>query len=515
MRDAAAACDQLNQSYPDYEPGWILACKLAMLVNEPLIALRAIDRALQLSPGKPEWLLQRLECLGALGDTDAALLMASQLGDHAFAHPSLSSNYGLVLTRLGLYELARTQYRRACELEPDNGTHFYNLASVERFLGNLEAAEAAVGTCLELSPDDANAHLLRAGLRTQTTTSNHVDELQRAYAAAGEKRSDRVKTGYALAKELEDLGEYERSFAYLAEASKLRRSAAQYNPEIDIATMREIRATFTQQFFARDAEGHVSAEPIFVIGMPRTGTTLVDRILGSHSVVHSAGELQAFAVELTALCGDPSGSRQATTLDMVHRAAEVDFAALGENYIAATRPATGSTAHFVDKLPLNFLYAGLIHRALPKAKIILLERDPMDTCYAVFKTLFLGIYPYSYDLEELAKYYVAYRELIDHWQSVMPGVMHTVRYEELVTEPRPVIENLLEHCNLSFEDACLAFQENPAAVTTASAAQVRSGFSTGSIGNWRNYRKQLQPVADILRAAGVIETDQQATGSSA
>jgi hypothetical protein len=272
--------------------------------------------------------------------------------------------------------------------------------------------------------------------------------------------------------------------------------------------MREIRATFSAEFFGRDREGHVSAEPIFVIGMPRTGTTLVDRILSSHSVVHSAGELQAFAVELTALCHDRTDGRQVSTLDMVHRATGVDFAALGENYIAATRPATGRTAHFVDKLPLNFLYAGLIHLALPKAKIILLERDPMDTCYAVFKTLFVGIYPYSYDLEELAQYYVAYRELIDHWQAVLPNVMHTVRYEELVSEPRPVIENLLDYCDLSFEDACVRFEENAAAVTTASAAQVRSGFSTASIGNWRNYAKQLQPVADILRAAGVIDSGQ-------
>jgi hypothetical protein len=144
------------------------------------------------------------------------------------------------------------------------------------------------------------------------------------------------------------------------------------------------------------------------------------------------------------------------------------------------------------------LYAGLIHLALPKAKIILLERDPMDTCYAVYKNLFEGIYPFSYDLEELANYFVVYRELINHWQSVMPGVMHVVKYEEMVTTPKPVIEDLLSACDLSWEDACLKFYENTFASTTASAVQVRSNIFQSSIGKWRNYEQQLKPVSDIL-----------------
>ena len=176
----------------------------------------------------------------------------------------------------------------------------------------------------------------------------------------------------------------------------------------------------------------------------------------------------------------------------------IDFTALGEDYIAATRPDTGKTAHFVDKLPLNFLYAGLIHLALPKAKIILLERDPMDTCYAVYKNLFEGIYPYSYNLEELANYFFAYRQLVDHWQAVMPGVMHVLKYEELVINPKPVIEGLLSYCSLSWEDACLTFHENEAASTTASAVQVRSELFQSSIGKWLNYEEQLKPISDIL-----------------
>lgn len=149
-------------------------------------------------------------------------------------------------------------------------------------------------------------------------------------------------------------------------------------------------------------------------------------------------------------------------------------------------------------MPLNFLYAGLIHLALPKAKIVLLERDAMDTCYAVYKTLFEGIYPFSYDLQELANYFIAYRQLMDHWQAVMPGVMHVVRYEELVTSPQAVIESLLSYCRLSFEEACVKYYQNEQASTTASTVQVREDFFQTSIGKWRNYEHQLAPVAKIL-----------------
>ena len=171
--------------------------------------------------------------------------------------------------------------------------------------------------------------------------------------------------------------------------------------------------------------------------------------------------------------------------------AKIDFEALGEAYISATRGVVGESAHFVDKLPFNFLYAGLIHLALPKAKIVLLQRDPMDTCYAVYKTLFEAAYPFSYDLEELANYFVAYHRLVEHWLECLPERIHIVRYEELVSDSRPVIEALLDYCGLSFEDACIRFYENREASTTASASQVRSEMHTRSVGNWKKLQATI------------------------
>ena len=497
-REAAEECDRLNQQFPEYESGWYTASHLAMVIKEPLVAVRAIDRALQLSPGKPAWLFQRIECLGAMGDVAAARESAKQLSGHQFDSARISAAFAHTLTRLGMFVSAREHYARAVELEPDEGQYHYNLATVERFLGNIEAALAAVSRCIELRPDDDDAHLLRAGLRTQTAESNNVEELQAAYVRAGDQPRRRVRLCFALAKELENIGDYEKSFEYLSEGATLRRSGMQYTLQNDLDAMQKIRETFTAEMFDGHVTGYVNAEPIFVIGMPRTGTTLVERILSSHSVVHPAGELETFAVELMKHCQMVEGEAVSRAADLVPRSASIDFMALGEDYIAGTRPGTGKTAHFVDKLPLNFLYAGLIHLALPKAKIVLLERDPMDTCYAIYKTLFEGIYPFSYDLEELATYFAAYQQLIEHWQSVMPGVMHVVRYEDLVTDPKPVVEDLLSYCSLSYEDACRRFYENRHASTTASAVQVRDDLFQSSIGLWRNYEKQLEPVMEIL-----------------
>jgi hypothetical protein len=254
----------------------------------------------------------------------------------------------------------------------------------------------------------------------------------------------------------------------------------------------------------QSVDGHVNAEPIFVIGMPRSGAMLVERVLSHHSVVQSSGDIVAFSVELLKHCHQVTGPPTVSALELAKRARSVDFEALGQSYIAATRANTGKTAHFVDKLPRNFLYAGMIHLALPKAKIVLLQRDPMDTCYAVYKTLFDRGYPFSYDLVELANYYVAYRRLTDHWLNVMPGVIHVVRYEELLNRPRAVIEDLLDYCNLSFEDDCLGFYDNKLSTTSGSDIQVRKAFSRASIGKWRNYEDQLQPVVAILAEAGLL-----------
>ena len=215
------------------------------------------------------------------------------------------------------------------------------------------------------------------------------------------------------------------------------------------------------------------------------------------------GELNDFALQLTGLVTAASAGKPVARADFVAASAAIDFRALGEAYLRSAASRGDGRPYFIDKLPFNFLYAGLIHLALPQARIISVRRHPMDTCYAVYKQLFRDAYPYSYDLGELGRYFVAYDELMRHWQQVMPGIIHTVQYEQLVGDLEGESRRLLSYCGLPWDDRCLRFHQNPQASTTASALQVRQPIYDTSVGKWRRYEHQLEPLRAYLEGAGI------------
>ena len=501
--DAVWACDKLNRDHPTFVPGWNLASQLALRIGDPDAALRAISRALHVEPDLPEWLLQQARCLLALGRREDARNIAQTLSNRLFYSAGLSSEAGLLMSSLEMYEQAELLFLDAVKLESGVAGYYYNLATVQRFLGKLDEAETNLDKTLVLDPGDAGALALRSGLRRQTPESNHLAELTGLLESSARSPRQTVATCYALAKELEDIGDYSRSFTYLKRGADTRREHLNYDVQRDIHTMATIRDVFTESMFTEANTGFINASPIFVIGMPRTGTTLVERILGSHSAVHAAGELNDFALNLVKVARELAGQQAISGSSLVAFSKNIDFTSLGRLYIESARERLPECVHFVDKMPMNFLYAGLIHLALPKAKIIHVERDPMDTCYAIYKTLFENAYPYSYDLPELAHYYVAYKELMAHWHRVMPGLMHTVKYEKLVTDQRSVTQSMLEYCHLSWEEQCLRSHESDGHSATASAAQIRNPVHQESIGRWKHYRNELQPLAGIFLAAGI------------
>jgi len=276
-----------------------------------------------------------------------------------------------------------------------------------------------------------------------------------------------------------------------------------YSVKTDVDIMDQITRVFNQDFFSKDESGHENEEPIFVIGLPRSGTTLLERILGSHSDVYAAGELGHFGIELTRLTRQQMAGSKAGRSQFISSSAQIDYRLLGESYISSTRPLTGKTLRFIDKLPFNYLYAGLIHRALPNAKIVSLRRHPMDSCYSMYKQLFRDAYPFSYDQHDLAAYYIAYHQLMAHWQALMPGVIHTVNYEDLVADTEGEARRLLEFCGLNWEAQCLEFHKNTSASTTASATQVRQKVYASSVGKWRAYQTELMPLRHALEEAGI------------
>jgi len=474
-------------------------------------ALAQIDRLLAASPGMPQALLTRAQCLLALGRRGDASAAAKAALAVATTDPLLFDALGSLFSFVGDQHTALEAFEQAVARAPDNAHFIFNRATVRRFLGQLAAAEADYDRVIALRPADFEAYKNRSDLRTQTPDGNHIAELEALVARGFADWRSEVQIRYTLAKEYEDLGDHGKSFDELRRGAAKRRENLRYDLANDVSTVDWIIEAFPAAV-ATDAvyTGGVltggaapqPAAPIFIVGLPRSGTTLVDRILSSHSQVASAGELNDFALSLVARVRSENGMEQLPRRELVARSAHVDFAALGREYLARAR-AVVPDGRFTDKMPLNYLYCGLIRRALPDAKIVHLTRHPMAAGYAMYKTLFKDGYPFSYDLDEIAQYYIAYRKLMDHWSAVLPGAVYSLSYEKLVADQIDETRKLLEFCGLDWEDGCAEFHRNPSATTTASASQVRRPIYDSSVSQWRHYTAQLSSLSRALESAGI------------
>ena len=502
-RTAIRASEEINARFSDHAVGWHLAADVYAQLGNYILALERLDQALVLSPDRHDWQVKRARLLLSSGNANAAREQADALADKDLPSAHDYSDLALVFSDMGCYQQALQQNRRALLSAPGDAGLYYNQATLQRFLGALDEAESSLDKAIKLDPNIIDAYSLRSELRRQTAGNNHVEQLRQMLAKSGLTPKGKVQLSYALAKELDDLGDREQSFSYLSQGAETRRKHMQYQVHKDLEVMQTIRQLYPASRFDGGISGDNCEEPVFVLGLPRTGSTLLERILSSHSAVYSAGELNNFALQLMAMCQKNTGGAKPGAADLVVQSTRLDFTRLGRAYVDSTRPQTGQTPHFIDKLPLNFLYAGLIHQALPRARIIHITRHPMDTCYAIFKQLFTNAYPFSYSLDDLGQYFIAYHQLMTHWYKVLPGVIHTVSYESLVADVEASTRSVLAYCNLPFEEQCLRFYDSKAASTTASAAQVRQPVYASSVGKWRQYEKQLRPLYDRLREAEI------------
>ncbi|WP_421932008.1 sulfotransferase [Phenylobacterium sp.] len=388
-------------------------------------------------------------------------------------------------------------YRRAAELAPADPGAVYNLASALVATGDLAGAEAAFDQVIALDPTDADAFYNRATLRRWTPAENHVAALEAAIARARHPAAEAALC-YALAKELEDLGRHDASWTWLARGAARRRGQLSYRVEADLETMSQIAAAFDASVMAGANSIPGSTGPIFVLGLPRSGTTLVDRILSAHPQVESLGEISDFALSLMRTVGPASGKG-----DLVARSAKMDFGALGQAYLDSLSSYGRAAPRLIDKTPANYLYIGLIALSLPQARIVHVRRDPMDNGYALLKTLFRTGCPYSYSQSDLGAYIGAYHRLMDHWRTVLPGRLVEIDYEALVEDQEGESRRLLADLNLDWDPACLDFHANPAPAATASAAQVRRPIYRDSLTLWRRYEAGLAPLSESLRAQGL------------
>jgi Flp pilus assembly protein TadD len=467
-------------------------------------AAEALRRATLLEPQRVGFIVQYAKALAAARrDQDA-----KDAADRAMAlsptDPATLDVLGVIFTQVGDYDSAAAVFRQATTLAPEHAPFRYNRATSLIACGDHAAAEVELEACLSLNPHHWWAHATLAQLRRQTPQDNHVTRLQQLLQQVDEALDTQAATclNIALAKEYEDLADYPKSFRHLVRAKSVNAAKRAYSSQHDEALFAAITGSFP------DVQTRIgecpSNEPIFILGMPRSGTTLVERIISSHPDVQSAGELLSIATSVKYL----SRSRTTTLMDIdtVMRARDADLGRLGEMYLASTRPLTGKKPRFVDKLPHNFLYAGYIANAMPNARIICLRRDPMDTCLSNFRQLFgerSPFFGYSFDLLDTGRYYILFDRLMAHWQRVLPGRILEVNYEDLVESQEASSRRLLEFCGLSWHDECLRFETNPAPVSTASAVQVRAPIYRSSLKRWKKYGAQLDGLRDLLLEAGI------------
>lgn len=434
---------------------------------------------------------------GQYGNAETALARAEAL---PVKDPLVMDVLGTVHSLLGDQPAALDWYDKASAAS-DSAVYELSRAKALTFLGKLDEADTALVRVLEEKPEASQAHWMKSRLK-KADTDSHVKEMQKLLQNVPEQSEAASFFNYAIGKEYEDLEKWDAAFEHYAKGAKARRAAVQFDEPAEVAMFDALASTFDAEYLNSAGLGHDDPSPIFIVGQPRTGTTLIERIITAHSDVSSAGELQQFAMSIKRLSGITSPKPM--TADIVLRAASIDPAELGRMYLHTTRTLRGNTPRFVDKMPVNYLYSPIIAAALPNAKIIHVTRDPMDSCFSSFKQLFADAYYHSYDLEEMARHHVRYRKLMARWQEVLGDRMLTISYEKTVQETDVNSGNIMEYLDLEWQEAVVNFFEQEGSVTTASAAQVREKAHTRSVGLWQRYASQLDPVRKILAEADII-----------
>ena len=394
----------------------------------------------------------------------------------------------------GEHERAVAGYRTLLTTFEGQPKIWLNLGHAQRTVGRPVEAAAAYKRAIELAPGLGEAYWSLANLKVASFTPDEEGAMSGQLERNDLPRDDRLHLHFALGKALEDRGQAQDAFAHYAAGARLRREDETYDAEAVTAFSRRSMRLFTKRFFADRAEaGSASDAPIFIVGLPRSGSTLVEQILASHSAVEGTMELPDIGYLTGALKGYP---QSLTALD------PAALAALGDAYIERTaihrklgRP------HFIDKMPNNFHHIGFIHLVLPRARIIDVRRHPMGACFSAYKQLFARGQAFSYDLADLGRYYRDYVALMAHFDQVLPGRVHRVLYEDLVEDTEGVVRRLLEHCRLPFEAACLEFHKNDRPVRTVSSEQVRQPIYRQGLDQWRSYGAKLGPLKAALGPA--------------
>ncbi|NWG70226.1 MAG: sulfotransferase [Parvularculaceae bacterium] len=465
FEDSTTLLTRALELAPGFDAARFNLASVLLRRNRPAEALAEIDRLLAAESGNPGFLSLKAAALGRIGDYAGALAAYEQVLMRTAGQAKIWMSYGHVLKTVGRQEESIAAYRRALDLSQSLGEAWWSLANLKTF--RFEPGDVAAMT----------AALARSNLGNE----------------------DRYHLHFALGKALEDEARYAESFSHYAEGNRLRRGELAYDPAENRAAAARAKAVYTEEFFAaRAGQGCPAEDPVFIVGLPRAGSTLIEQILSSHSAVEGTMELPdiiAIARELGFRKGKGANAPYPASVAAL---SPDDLARLGAEYLRRTRVQrkTGKP-RFIDKMPNNFAHAGLIMAILPNAKIIDARRHPLACCFSNFKQHFARGQSFTYDLAEIGGYYRDYIGLMAHFDAVAPGRIHRVFYERMVADTEGEVRRLLAYCGLPFEESCLRFYENDRAVRTASSEQVRRPIFSDGVDQWRNFATWLGP----LRAA--------------
>jgi tetratricopeptide (TPR) repeat protein len=436
---------------------------------KPAAALRQVQQLLAKEPRNPGYLNLQAAVLANLGDyADAIAVYQAVLDDYPL-QPKVWTSLGHALRTAGRVAEGISAYRRAIDLDPALGEAYWSLANLKTY--RLSAAD--------------------------------MDAMRDALARTDLSDDNRLHFEFSLGKGCEDEGQYESSFDHYARGNAIRKRLYPYDAGETTRFVKRSMERWTPDFFRRRrAQGALSADPIFIVGLPRAGSTLLEQILSSHSLVEGTAELPDIPRLVRELAGQDVHASGTPFFDAVARLSAEELAGLGEEYLKAVRVHRKTAApFFIDKMPNNCLYAGFIHLILPNAKIVDARRHPLGCCFSIFKQQFARGQNFAFDLTDLGSYYRDYVVLMAHLDAVLPGVVHRVIYESMIGDTEAEVRRLLDYCGLPYEEGCLRFYENDRAVRTPSSQQVRQPIFKHGVDHWRHFEPWLGPLKDALGAA--------------
>ncbi|MFM9912363.1 MAG: sulfotransferase [Methylophilaceae bacterium] len=521
---------QILASAPQFHPAYHTLGLIAYEVGKLPLAVELISKAITLNPNVGFYQRNAGEMCRRLERLDEAVQFGQRATELSPDDLDAHYNLGLALTDQCAWQASITAYRRALALNPKHGLSWNNLGAALEKQGDLDAAEAAYSKAIALNPKHSEAqtnlgamyseqgrleeacrcfeaaikaapdfiepHYNLSSLKTYTETDPHLLMLERNLGQAQAlPLKARIRYWFALGKAREDVGRFDEAFAAYEQGNRMQHEILPCDEERADEVLREVIKVFSKEFFAerKNVKGSTAA-PIFIVGMPRSGTTLLEQILSSHPAVHGAGELMDLhEVVLSA------GNNNQRFPNFVTNIKPEDFAKLGEQYAKRVWKLAPDAERITDKMPANFFYLGMIHLMLPNAKIIHAMRDPMDSCFSCYSRLFNDTMEFAYNLGTLGRYYARYMQLMRHWHEVLPaGKILDLRYEEMVADTAGQARRILDFLELPWDDNCLAFHENKRHVKTASVAQVRKPIYKTSVEKWRRFEAHLQPLLRIV-----------------